>query len=134
MNRKPKKNGNHKLDLIDDEFRDKNFDEKGRFKKGNILGSMPRDGFTLKDLNKLVLEYEKSSQNKKGTLLKHYVKRLFKNDKLLAKYLDKNIATKNINQFTGADGGPLNITLNELIYGKEPKKDNKDQDKDHRKS
>lgn len=120
MNRKPRKNGNHKLDLIDDEFRNKNFDEKGRFKKGNVLGSMPRDGFTLKDLNKLVLEYEKSPQNKKGTLLKHYVKRLFKNDKLLAKYLDKNIATRSINEFTGANGGPLSITLNELIYGKEP--------------
>lgn len=105
--------------LNDDESRAENFDQRGKFKKGNKLGYMPKKGFTLSDLNKLVLEYERSPENKKGPLLKHYIKRLFKNDKLLAKYLDKNIATRNINELTGADGGPLSITLNELIYGKE---------------
>ena len=90
----------------------------GTFQKGTEIGRMPKNGFTLSDLNRLIAEFEKSPENKKGSLLKHYMRRLFKNDKLLAKYMDKNIATKN--QLTGADGGPLNITLNELIYGKEP--------------
>ena len=102
-----------------------NRDDKGKFAKGNIIGRMPKKGFNLHDLNKLVLEYEKSKENKKGSLLKHYIKRLFKNDKLLAKYMDKNIATRSINELTGADGGPLSITLKELIYGKEPEKDQK---------
>ena len=44
--------------------------------------------------------------------------------------MDKNIATKSINQLTGADGGPLNITLNELIYGKEPEKTQKENNED----
>ena len=105
--------------------KDKNFNERGKFIEGNVIGRMPKKGFNLHDLNKLVLEFEKSPENKKGSLLKHYIKRLFKNDKLLAKYMDKNIATRSINELTGADGGPLNITLKELIYGKKPEKDPK---------
>ena len=105
--------------------KDKNFNEKGKFIKGNVIGQMPKKGFNLHDLNKLVLDFEKSPENKKGSLLKHYIKRLFKNDKLLAKYMDKNIATRSINELTGADGGPLNITLKELIYGKESGKEPK---------
>ena len=129
---KKQTNGNDKkkIELIDDEFRNKNFNEKGKFIKGNVIGRMPKTGYNLNDLNRMILEYEQSPQNKKGPLLKHFIKRLFKNDKLLAKYLDKNIATRSINELTGADGGPLNITLNELIYGKEPSKDNKKENKD----
>ena len=99
--------------------RDKNFNDKGKFTKGNVMGSMPRKGFTLTDLNKLILEYEQSKENKKGTLLKHYIKRLYKNDRLLAKFFDKNIPSKLINELTGSDGGP--ITLREVVY-KEIKK------------
>ena len=126
MKQKADNDGRKKIKLKDDE----NKDELGRFKKGNKLGYMLKSGFTLSDLNKLVLEYERSPENKRGPLLKHYVKRLFKNDKLLAKYLDKNIATKSINELTGLDGGPLNITLNELIYGKETGKSQKENNKD----
>lgn len=99
--------------------RERNFNERGKFIKGNVIGRMPKNGFTLNDLNKLVLEFEKSPENKRGALLKHYIKRLFKNDHLLAKYLDKNIPSKN--ELTGADGGPISITLNEITY-KEPEK------------
>lgn len=78
-----------------------------------------KKGFNLHDLNKLVLEFEKSPENKKGSLLKHYIKRLFENDRLLAKYLDKNIPSKN--ELTGPDGSPLSVILRELVY-KEPEK------------
>ena len=80
---KKQANGNEKkkIELIDDEFRDKNFNEKGKFIKGNVIGRMPKTGYNLSDLNKMILEYEKSKQNKKGPLLKHFIKRLFKNDK-----------------------------------------------------
>ena len=96
-----------------------NRDNKGKFIKGNIMGSMPKKGFNLTDLNKLVTEYEGSKENKKGTLLKHYIKRLFKNDRLLAKYFDKNIPSKT--ELTGADGEPLSVILREVVY----KDDNK---------
>lgn len=105
-----------KLKTVDDE----NFDERGKFKEGNVIGRMPKTGYNLNHLNKLILQFEQSKENKKGSLLKHYVKRLFKNDKLLAKYMDKNIATKN--QLTGLNDGPISVTLNELIY-KENSKD-----------
>ena len=105
-------------DKAKESYKDKNWD-KGRFIKGNTIGQMPKKGFNLQHLNKLVLEYEKSPENKKGTLLKHYIKRLYKNDRLLAKFFDKNIPSKLINELTGSDGGP--ITLRELVY-KETKK------------
>lgn len=89
----------------------KNFDEKGHFTKGNQIGRMPQKGFNLSDLNKLVMEYEKSSENKRGSLLKHYIKRLFKSDQLLAKYMDKNIASKTINQLTGTDGEGIKFII-----------------------
>ena len=101
--------------------RNTNFNERGKFIEGNVIGRMPKNGFTLTDLNKLVKEFEKSPQNKRGSLLKHYIKRLYKNDRLLAKYLDKNIPTKN--ELTGPDGGPVSVVLNELVYKKPLKKE-----------
>jgi hypothetical protein len=94
--------------------REANFNEAGKFKNGNVIGRMPKSGFNLHDLNKLVLEYEKSPENKKGALLKHYIKRLFKNDRLLAKYFDKNIPSKT--ELTGKDGEPISVTLREVVY------------------
>lgn len=105
--------------------RNKNFDEKGRFVKGNVIGRMPKKGFTLAHLNKLVRKFEESKDNKKGTLLKHYIRRLFRNDRLLAKYMDKNVPTKTINELTGPGGEPISITLREIIYGKEGEKKEK---------
>lgn len=99
--------------------RNENFDEKGKFIKGNVIGRMPKKGFTLTHLNKLVKEFEESKENKKGTLLKHYVRRLYKNDRLLARYMDKNVPTKTINELTGPGGEPIkNIILHKIIYGK----------------
>lgn len=101
----------------------------GYFAKGNQIGRMPKKGFNLNDLNKLVREYEEAEGKKKGkkkdSLLKHYIKRLFKNDRLLEKYMNKNIPTKSINELTGAGGEPLNITLREIIYGKDEKEQKK---------
>ena len=82
---------------------------------------MKKKGFTLTDLNKLVMQFEK--ENKDKTLLKHYIGRLFENDKLLGNYVEKNVPTKKINELTGADGTPLSIKFNEVIYEAPPKKD-----------
>ena len=87
--------------------------EKGqsRYAKGNNIGRMKKKGFTLTDLNKVVVEYEKTHDQ---LLLKHYIKQLFTDNNLLSKYIDKNVPTKQINELTGKDGGPINYK--EIIY------------------
>jgi hypothetical protein len=79
---------------------------KGYFAKGNQIGRMKRKGFTLNDLNKLIVEYEKTHDN---TLLKHYIERLYKNDRLLENFIEKNVPTKTINEHTGKDGEPIEL-------------------------
>ena len=84
-----------------------------RFAKGNQFGRMPKKGFNLTDLNKLVRKYDKTQDI---SLLEHYVEQLRKDNRLLDKYMDKNVPTKN--EFTGPDGQPLNqtIVLYEKVY------------------
>ena len=84
---------------------------QNRIAKGNTIGRMKKKGFTLTDLNKVVVEYEKTHDL---TILKHYIEQLYKDNNLLSKYIDKNVPTKQINEHTGADGGPINYT--EIIY------------------
>ena len=93
---------------------DENFDDKGHFAKGNKIGRMKKKGFTLTDLNKVVVEYEKSHDQ---TLLKHYVEQLMLDNTLLSKFIDKNVPTKNINEVTGKDGSPLTFII-EKSYNK----------------
>ena len=94
-------------------IKEDNFEKNGKFKKGNIIGTFPKTGLTLKHLTKLVMEYEKTKDH---SLLEHYAKRLYKNDQLLAQFIQKYVPQKTINELTGADGSPLSVTLKELIY------------------
>jgi len=87
-----------------------------RFAKGSQIGRMKKKGFTLTDLNKIVVEYEKTHDL---PLLKHYINQLFTDNNLLGKYIDKNVPTKTINELTGADGSPLTVTLKKVIYKEE---------------
>jgi len=95
----------------------------GTFKKGTQIGRMKKKGFTLTDLNKLIRKYEKTKSDGE-TLLRHYIKQLFKDNRLLEKYIDKNIPIRN--ELTGAGGEPLSITLREIIYGKDDQEPEKD--------
>jgi len=63
----------------------------GTFKKGTQVGRMKKKGFTLTDLNKVVIEYEKTHEL---PILKHYIEQLYKDNTLLGKYIDKNVPTK----------------------------------------
>ena len=91
-------------------------DGRNKFAKGNTIGRMKKKGFTLTDLNKVVVEYEKTHDQ---TLLKHYIGQLYKDNTLLGKYIDKNVPTKQINELTGADGSPLTVTLKKVIYSED---------------
>ncbi len=97
--------------------------EKGqsRYAKGNTIGRMKKKGFTLTDLNRVVMEYEKTHEL---PILKHYIEQLYKDNNLLSKYIDKNIPTTTKNELTGADGSPLTVTLKKVIYTD----DNKDKE------
>jgi len=50
--------------------KDKRCNNGNSFAKGNTIGRMKKKGFTLTDLNKVVVAYEKTH---KVTILKHYV-------------------------------------------------------------
>jgi len=82
------------------------------FAKGNQIGRMPKKGFNLTDLTKLVIEYDKTQD---VTLLEHYVQQLRKDNRLLDKYMDRYVPTKSINELTGPGGRPLMPTTNILI-------------------
>jgi len=94
------------------------FDERGKFAKGNKIGKMKKKGFTLTDLNKVVVAYEKAHE---VTILKHYVEQLLEDNRLLDKYIDRNVPVKTINELTGVDGSPLTFIV-EKSYGGEEKK------------
>lgn len=96
------------------------FDERGKFALGNAIGRMKKKGFTLTDLNKLVRKYEEATGD---VLLKHYIGQLFKDNKLLEKYIERNVPTKQIGELTGKDGSPLSVTLVETVYDESDKKD-----------
>ena len=96
---------------------------KHEFAKGNKIGRMKKKGFTLADLNRVVMEYEKTHEL---PILKHYIEQLYKDNNLLSKYIDKNVPTKTLNELTGEGGSPLLITLKEIIYQDDEKKDAQD--------
>jgi len=93
---------------------------QNRFAKGHQIGRMKKKGFTLTDLNKLIRKYEETHGK---PILKHYIEQLFKDNHLLDKYIDKNVPTKTINELTGADGSPINITLKRIRYSEEKPKE-----------
>ena len=98
----------------------------GYFAKGNSICRMPKKGVTLNDLTKMIIAYEEAQGKGKDALLKHYIQRLYENDQLLAKFMDKYIASKTINQLTG-DGEGIKFII-EKSYKKpeRPKLDQKE--------
>ena len=96
--------------------------EDGTFKKGTQIGRMPKKGFTLNDITKLVRKYEKTHDK---TILKHYVEELFNDNKMLDRFIDRYVPTKTISELTGADGSPLTVILKKIIYGKDEETEKK---------
>ena len=99
----------------------------GQFAKGNKIGKMKKKGFTLTDLNKVVVAYEKAHE---VTILKHYVEQLLEDNRLLDKYIDRNVPVKTINELTGVDGSPLTFIVEKSYEGEDGKpKDNQSKTK-----
>jgi len=100
-----------------------NFDEKGKFCKGNTISKGKRK---RTDTQRLRLALERAGK-KQTPPIKWW-------DKVAEKaFIDKDIMkavvnklVPNINEITGAGGEPLSITLKELIYGKDEEEGEKD--------
>ncbi len=105
-----------------------NFEVKnGRncFAKGNNIGRMKKRGYVLEDLTKIAIQYDKAHPDE--SILKHYIKQLMEDNRLLENFINKYVPTINKQELTGADGSPLTFVI-EKSYGKlkEPKEDNKE--------
>ena len=97
--------------------------EKGqsRYAKGNQIGRMKKKGYTLLDLTKVAMQYDKTHDE---TILKHYIEQLLKDNRLLENFINKYVPTKNISELTGADGEPLVLKfIIERTYENEGNKD-----------
>lgn len=86
---------------------------QNRLAKGNKIGRMKKRGYTLADLTKVAMEYDKTHDD---SILKHYINMLFSDNRLLENFINKYVPTKTINELTGADGTPLIVTLKKVIY------------------
>jgi len=95
--------------------------EHGYFAKGNQIGRMKKRGYTLLDLTKAAIQYEKTHDI---TILKHYLERLQTNDRLLENFINKYVPTKTINEFTGKDGLPLQFIIEKSYQGEDDKQQN----------
>jgi len=84
-----------------------------RLKKGSKLGRMKKRGYTLLDLTKVAMEYDKTHD---VSILKHYIEQLKIDNRLLENFINKYVPTKTINELTGAGGEPININLIKTIY------------------
>jgi len=84
--------------------KNKNYDERGRFVKGNKIGRMKKRGYTLLDLTKVAMQYDKTHD---VTILKHYIEELMKDNRLLENFINKYVPTKTISELAGAGGGPI---------------------------
>jgi len=83
------------------------------FAKGNQIGRMKKRGYTRDDLTKVAMEYDKTHDD---SILKHYINMLLSDNTLLKDFINKYVPTTTKNEFTGADGSPLTVTLKKVIY------------------
>jgi len=89
-----------------------NFEVKnGRncFAKGNDIGRMKKRGYVLEDLTKIAIQYDKAHPDE--SILKHYIKQLMEDNRLLENFINKYVPTKTINELTGVDGSPLTFIV-----------------------
>lgn len=86
---------------------EENFDEKGRFKKGNKIGRIKKQGYTLTDLINAMRKYERE----KGiSFLQIYLDKVTKDNRLMDSLMNRFIAQKSETNVTG--GLELSIVIN----------------------
>jgi len=101
-----------------------NFEVKnGRncFAKGNNIGRMKKRGYVLEDLTKIAIQYDKAHPDE--SILKHYIKQLMEDNRLLENFINKYVPTKTINELTGVDGSPLTFIVEKSYNNDKPKEE-----------
>ena len=63
----------------------------GTFKKGTQIGRMKKKGYSLTDLTKVAMEYDKTHDL---AILEHYIEQLFVGNRLLDKFIDRYVPPK----------------------------------------
>jgi len=89
------------------------------FAKGNQIGRIKKRGYTLLDLTKVAMQYDKTHDE---TILKHYINELLNDNRLLENFINKYVPTKTISELTGADGSPLRFIIEKSYSGDNPGK------------
>jgi len=106
------------LSKISENLKDENYTigESGKkvFAKGNQIGRIKKRGYTLTDLTKVAMEYDKGHDD---SILKHYINQLMKDNRLLENYINRYVPIKTVNELTGVDGSPLTFIV-EKSYNK----------------
>ena len=92
-------------------------DDKGRFLPGNEVGKIPREKlWDITELEQAIREVEAEGDEKTGAkldLLKHFVKRAFVSDRILAEIISKKIPKISISELKGS-GNAWNVFITEF--------------------
>jgi len=87
------------------------------FAKGNQIGRMKKKGYTLLDLTKVAIQYDKTHD---VSILKHYIEELRKDNRLLENFINRYVPTKTISELTGKDGSPLTVIIEKTYEQPKP--------------
>jgi len=90
---------------------------KHEFAKGNQIGRMKKKGYTLLDLTKVAIQYDKTHD---VSILKHYIEELRKDNRLLENFINRYVPTKTISELTGKDGSPITVIIEKTYEQPKP--------------
>jgi len=103
---------------VNDTLNDKramNFDDRGKFKKGNEIGKLPREKiYSTEELAQAIREVEEED---KIDILKYYVRQTLKDNRVLIDLIGKKIPKITINEIKGT-GLPFNLFVTQFIEEK----------------
>jgi len=98
-----------------------NRDEKGLFALGNNIAKKKRD---RTQTDKLLAALKKAGKKQNKDFWDVVATKAFVDKEIMKAIINKLVP--NLNELTGAGGSPLNITLKEIIYQDDEKKDAQD--------
>jgi len=104
------------------ENRGKNFKENGKFALGNTISKNKKRNRTQTD--KLLAALKKAGKKQNKDFWDVVATKAFVDKEIMKAIINKLVP--NLTELTGADGSPLNITLNEVIYQKDEEKSSQD--------
>jgi len=112
----------HKIkdDTLDDN-KALNFDERGKFIKGNTIGKLPREKiYSTKELVQAIREVEEEGDKfgNKIDILKHYVRQSLIDNRVMIDLIGKKIPKITINEITNT-GLPFNLFVTQFVEEKE---------------